>query len=123
MGISVDLSEVRAVGSQVAFAGGRIGRVGSLLLRRTASAIEADAKALAPVDTGTLRASISTTLTGDGRNGSMTAEIGPTVEYGVFQEYGTSTQSGQPFMGPAYDRQIGGYTEALAQAAAAEVLG
>lgn len=118
MGIDIDLSEVRALGSQVAGAGGRLGAAGSMILRRTAAAIQADAQALAPVDTGNLRSSISTTTTGDGRNGTMTAEIGPTAEYGVFQEYGTSTQPGQPFMGPAFDRQIGGFTEALAQAAA-----
>lgn len=122
MGMTIDFSEVRAVGSRVAGSGARIGAAGSLILRRTAHAIEADAKALAPVDTGALEASISTTLTGDGRNGTMSAEIGPTVEYGVFQEYGTSTQAGTPFMGPAYDRNIGGYAEALAQSAAAQVL-
>ncbi|MBA2952114.1 hypothetical protein GON03_19045 [Nocardioides sp. MAH-18] len=93
-----------------------------MVLRRTAHAIEAGAQALAPVDTGTLRASISTTLSGDGRSGAMSAEIGPTVDYGIYQEYGTSTQPGTPFLGPAYDRQIDGYTRALAQAAASEVL-
>lgn len=122
MSLSIDVSQVRALGARMSSAGGRIGAAGSAVLRRTAYAIEADAKALAPVDTGALQESISTTLVGDGRTGAMGAEIGPTVEYGVYQEYGTSTQSGTPFMGPAYDRQISGFTEALAQAAAAEVL-
>ena len=114
MGISIDVSQARALGSRVATAGGRIGAKGSAILRRTAYAIEADAKALAPVDTGALRESISTTLTGDGRHGGMTAEIGPTVDYGIFQEYGTSTQPGQPYMGPAYDRNVDGFTAAVA---------
>lgn len=122
MSLSIDVSEIRAVGARVAGAGLRIGATGSLLLRRTAYGIEADAKALAPVDTGDLRESISTTIVGDGRSGVMAAEIGPTVEYGIFQEYGTSTQSGTPYMGPAFDRQVGGFNAALAQAAAAEVL-
>lgn len=117
MGVQLDISEVRALGSRIAASTGRVGAGASAALRRTAYAIEADAKVLAPVDTGNLMNSISTTVTGDGRHGSMTAEIGPTAEYGVYQEYGTSTQPGKPFMGPAYDRQIGGYTEALAQIA------
>lgn len=121
MSIELDVSQARAVASRFVANAGRIGAAAATVLRKTASDIEADAKALAPVDTGALRSSISTTITGDGRGGAMTAEIGPTVEYGVFQEYGTSTQSGTPFMGPAYDRRVGGYTEALA-AVVGEVL-
>lgn len=122
MGFDLDLSELRALGAQVSGAGPRIGAAGSAILRRAAAAIEADAKALAPVDTGNLRNSISTTTIGDGRAGAMSAEVGPTAEYGVYQEYGTSAQPGTPFLGPAFDRQIGGFTAALAQAAAGEVL-
>lgn len=122
MSLTIDTSEVRAVASRIADAGGRIGAASSAVLRRTAYAIEGDSKALAPVDTGTLESSISTTITGDGRHGQMSAEIGPTVDYGIYQEHGTSTQPGTPYMGPAYDRNIGGFTAALAQAAAAEVL-
>lgn len=114
MSISIDVSEGRALASRFTTLSGRLGARAAAVLRKTAFDIEADAKALAPVDTGALRASISTTVTGDGRNGSMTAEIGPTVEYGVFQEFGTSTQPGQPYLGPAYDRRIEGYSDALA---------
>lgn len=117
MGVTLDTSQVRALASRVASAGGRLGAKGSAALRRTAYAIEVDAKALAPVDTGNLRNSISTSMVGDGRSGAIGAEIGPTANYGVYQEYGTSTQPGQPFMGPAFDRQIGGFTEAVAQLA------
>lgn len=119
---TLDTSQARALASRIEGNAGRIGAAGSAVLRRAALAIEADAKALAPVDTGALRASISSSFTGDGRGGQMTAEIGPTVDYAVFQEWGTSTQTGTPFMGPAFDRQVGGYTEALARAAAAEIL-
>lgn len=111
--LSLDTSQARALGSRITSNAGRIGAAGSAVLRRAALAIEADAQALAPVDTGALRSSISSSFTGDGRNGSMTAEIGPTVEYGVFQEYGTSVMGAQPFMGPAFDRQVGGYTAAV----------
>ncbi|WKN47147.1 HK97-gp10 family putative phage morphogenesis protein [Nocardioides sp. Arc9.136] len=122
MSLTLDTSEVRALASRVAGAGGRIGAQGSAVLRRAALAVEADAKALAPVDTGNLRNSISTTVSGDGRFGAMSAEIGPTAEYGIYQEYGTSTQTGTPFMGPAADRQLPAYADALATMAAAAVL-
>lgn len=121
MSIEVDLSQVRALGTRLATAGGRVGARGALALRKTAHDIEADAMALAPVDTGALRSSISTSIEGDGRRGAITAEIGPTVEYGIYQEFGTSTQPGQPYLGPAYDRRVPGYTQALALLAAEEV--
>ncbi|UIU47067.1 hypothetical protein [Microcystis phage MinS1] len=121
MSISLDTSQVRALGSRVSGAGGRVGSRGSAVLRKTAYDIEGDAKTLAPVDTGNLQGSISTTIIGDGRHGLMTAEIGPTAEYGIYQEYGTSTQPGQPYMGPAFDRRAASYTEALAQIAESEL--
>ena len=110
---TLDTSQARALASRIEGNAGRIGAAGSAVLRRAALAIEADAKALAPVDTGALRASISSSFAGDGRGGAMTAEVGPTVEYGVYVEFGTSVMSAEPFMGPAFDRQIGGYTEAV----------
>jgi len=117
MGVTLDVSEVRGLASRITTNAGRVGAQASALLRKTAFDIEADAKILAPVDTGTLESSISTTITGDGRNGSMSAEIGPTVEYAIYQEYGTSTQSGTPFMGPAFDRRAPAFNEGLAQLA------
>jgi len=122
MGVGIDVSELRAVGSRLQTASGRVGAKTSAALRKTAYDIEGDAKVLAPVDTGNLEGSISTTITGDGRTGAMTAEIGPTAAYGIYQEYGTSTQPGQPYLGPAFDRRMPAYTAALAQVAAAETL-
>ncbi len=122
MGISVDTSEVRALASRMATAGARVGAQGALLLRKTAFDIEADAKQFAPVDTGALRNSISSSFDGDGRHGAMTAEIGPTVDYGIYQEFGTSTQPGTPFLGPAFDRRVPSYNEALGILAARELI-
>lgn len=114
MSASVDVSEVRALATTLRTGAGRVGARGSALLRRTAYAMQADAQALAPVDTGNLRESISTTITGDGRAGRMSAEIGPTADYGGYVEYGTSTRAGQPYLAPAFDRQVPGFEAALA---------
>ena len=60
-----------------------------------AERIEATAKSLAPKLTGALAASITTDPTKTG------AEVGPTVQYAPFVEYGTWKDPPQPFMGPA----------------------
>lgn len=85
----------------------------------TAYLIEGDAKMLAPVDTGALRASISTTI--DAGIDEVTAEVGPTVEYGIYQELGTSRMTAQPYLGPAFDRHTPNFLQALEQAANLEV--
>lgn len=75
---------------------------------KTAHDIEADAKALCPVDTGYLRSSISTDI------GGMEAEIGPTAAYGAFQEFGTSRMAPHPYMMPAADRRTPEMEDAIA---------
>ncbi|GAB2762068.1 hypothetical protein GCM10027273_44640 [Nocardioides pakistanensis] len=115
MGVHIDTSEVLALTASIETNAGRLGARVSTALRKTAIDIEADAKHLAPVDTGTLMNSISTTITGDGRHGSMVAEIGPTAEYGGYVEGGTSVMAPQPYMGPAFDRRAPLFEAAVAR--------
>lgn len=115
MGVHIDTSEVLALAATMETSAGRLGAKVSAVLRKTAYDIEADAKVLAPVDTGTLMGSISTTITGDGRHGTMAAEIGPTAEYGAFVEEGTSRMAPQPYMGPAFDRRSPLFEAAVAR--------
>jgi HK97 gp10 family phage protein len=68
------------------------------LIAETAYKIEADAKQLAPVDTGYLRNSITTTIEGDG----LTASVGTSTEYALHVEFGTSKQPPKPYLTPAY---------------------
>lgn len=82
--------------------------------------IEAQAVALAPVDTARLRGSISTqTKTQEHKNQNSgkaesedfidkptkdnTAYVGTNVEYGEYIEYGTIRSRAQPYMRPALD--------------------
>ena len=62
--------------------------------------VTGDAAKFAPVDTGALRSSITSEskMTGD-----MTFTVSDGVEYGVYQEFGTSRMSAQPFMIPAIE--------------------
>lgn len=77
-------------------------------IAKTAHDIEADAKALAPVDTGNLKNSISTDVNG------MSAEVGPTAEYGRYVEEGTSRNGPQPYLRPAFDRRLPALLHAIA---------
>jgi len=61
------------------------------------------------VDTGALRNSIGTNVTG------LSAEIGPTVNYAPYQEYGTSRMAAHPYMGPAADEVTPGFVSAMEQ--------
>lgn len=96
-----------------------------IVVRKTAFDVEGQAKMRAAVDTGALKSSIYVTLgNGESTYGQAVADalsanpnagivpefpkppeheavIGPSVDYGVHVEYGTSRMSGQPFMIPA----------------------
>ena len=108
---------VRKIGADLRGESARVGARAALAIRRTAAAIERDAKINAPVDTGALRSSISTATGNDVRGGRMTAVIGPTVSYGVYVELGTSRMAAQPYLFPAADRHEPGFLAAMAKAA------
>jgi len=71
-------------------------------LQKGALRVERDAKINAPVDTGRLRASISTRLIEE--DGNTIAEVGSSVEYAPMVEYGTSKKAARPFLFPAYNQ-------------------
>jgi HK97 gp10 family phage protein len=116
MGAEIDDSEIRKLAVDLGKAGLKATVLATQAVKKTAFAIEADAKALAPVDTGNLRNSIGVQF-----DSPLSAEIGPTANYGYYVEYGTSDIDGnprtspQPYMGPAFDRQSPGLAKALEQ--------
>lgn len=87
-------------------------------VRNVAFAVEAAAKKRAPVDTGALRASIYTVpgkeqtpvpqIPGDAKRvalpqprSKLEAHVGPSVDYGIYQEFGTRRMAAQPYLVPA----------------------
>lgn len=86
-------------------------------LRNVAFTVERLAKQKAPVDTGALRGSIYTAMQGDNAppdagqageqvrlpnvDGALVAHVGPSVDYGIYQELGTRVMAAQPFLLPA----------------------
>jgi HK97 gp10 family phage protein len=76
-------------------------------IHRAGFDIEARAKAKVPVLTGTLRRSITTQLENDG----MTAVVGPSVEYGIYVEFGTRRMGARPYMRPAAEAVYPQFTD------------
>ena len=114
-GVEFDMTEINTLAVGLRSAAGQAGARASLVVRKTALDVEATAKTFAPVDTGALRNSIGHDLTGDGRYGRIEAEIGPTVDYAPYVEWGTSRNAPQAFMGPALDRHTPDFITALEQ--------
>lgn len=68
-------------------------------LARRALGVQTRASDLCPVDTGRLRASITTQVTVD--QVGPVARIGSNVEYAIYVEMGTSRMEAQPYLRPA----------------------
>jgi len=86
-------------------------------LKAGASIVETYAKDYAPVDTGALMASIIV----EEPVTPTEAFIGPSVEYAVHQEFGTSKMAAHPFLRPALDQHEGEIVAAVEATIAAFV--
>lgn len=84
-----------------------VDQIVSRQVAKTAYQIERDAKQKCPVDTGRLRGSITTNIK------NKEAEVGTNVEYAKFVELGTSYQAAQPFLIPAYEKNINGLEDRI----------
>ena len=104
-----DFSQVAALAADLSRAGARTARRASQVVRKTALDLEAQAKAFAPVDTGTLQGSIGSDIA------PIRAVVGPTVEYAPYQEFGTYKMAPHPFMAPAADAVEPGFVAAMEQ--------
>jgi HK97 gp10 family phage protein len=89
-----------------------VGPKARMVVAKAAAEVERIGKLFAPVDTGTLRSSISRDMTGSNAYVAR-AEIGPTVEYAPYVEWGTERMAPRAFMGPALDIVGPTFTEAM----------
>lgn len=110
MGVTTNAYSVAA---DLRGAGDRVGPAVELVTRKSIGDVERDGKQFAPVDTGNLRNSISSTVTRTATG--VAGEAGPTAEYGDYVERGTSRMPPQPYMAPALERNAPGYEAAIAQ--------
>ena len=105
-----ETGQLAALRADLGKAGVETTRKAGQVVRKSASDVEAQAKARAAVDTGNMRNSIGTTM-----HGPLSAEIGPTASHSVFVEFGTYKMAAQPFMGPAADRVEPSFIAAMEQ--------
>lgn len=111
MSVNADFSAVLQLAADLGKAGPIAAVKAARAVAKTAAMIESGAKQRAPVDTGTLRNSIDSTVS------ILTAEIGPTANYGAYVEYGTWKMAPQPYMGPSADAAEPGFRKAMEQVA------
>ena len=78
------------------------------LVQRVALEVQRDAKTLAPVDTGTLQASITSGRLAADEN-QVVYLVGTNIHYAPHQEFGTSRMAAHPFLGPALEMARGRY--------------
>lgn len=69
--------------------------------------MEANAKNLAPVDTGHLRRSIKSDV--NNTSTGVRGEVNANVEYAIYVEYGTVYQTAQPFFFPSFKAASEGF--------------
>lgn len=112
--------EMGRLAADLATAGVRASARAGTAMGKALNDISAGAKNRSPVDTGTLKSSISTEI--QNRGDTIRGEVGPTVNYGGFVENGTSRMRAQPYLRPATDAVLPGYEAALGQIGA-EILG
>lgn len=70
--------------------------------------VQAKAQGLAPVKTGALRRSITSQFPTD-----LTGRVGPSVNYGVFVEFGTRRMGARPYMRPAAESVLPTFAAAV----------
>lgn len=87
-------------------AGPRVGRRVAEAVRDASRRVRAAARRNAPRRTGALAESIDVDFFGQGNSRNMVAVVGPSLHYGLFQEYGTAKMAPHPFMGPAFVAEL-----------------
>ncbi|QKW15379.1 HK97-gp10 family putative phage morphogenesis protein [Verrucosispora sp. NA02020] len=105
--------ELTVIAAQLRTKRASIGREGSQVVRRSALAGEAAAKAFAPVLTGHLKSSIGHEFSGSAATGVMDGEWGAEARYAKWVEGGTSRMAPQPFVGPSLDAVTPGFLQAV----------
>lgn len=71
-------------------------------IEHAARQIEAGAKQDVPVDTGTLRRSITTQIS----DGGLTATVAAGTNYAIFVERGSRGRPAKPFLIPNFEREV-----------------
>lgn len=96
----VDVSEILAFARDIERNADAVPGQVKLVIAKGGHDSLATMQSITPVDTGNLKNSESVDFT----DNAMGFEVGPTAEYGVYVEEGTSKMSAEPYVAPAVDR-------------------
>ena len=97
---------IKKLSARLAAMGGNVSDTARGAVLDSCHMIEASAKALCPVDTGNLRASLHTAVTVEG--GAVVGSVGTAVHYAPYVEFGTGAAgAGSP--SPPKSPKISGY--------------
>lgn len=113
--MGVDISQVDGLYKDLGNASKRVIEGAKLVIKKSALDIERNAKNIVPVDTGNLKNSIGHSDLRQLSAEHLQVDIGPTANYGIYVELGTSHMAPQAFMGPSLDRYSGPFEQAMAQ--------
>lgn len=80
------------------------------IVQETILAIETGAKLKCPVDTGALRASLVSEMTGD-----TSGQVATNIEYSTYVEFGTSKMGARPYMTPAAEAERRHYMKKMTE--------
>lgn len=104
--------DLHGLAADLSNAGPRVRAQASQVVRRSALAVEANAAANAPVDTGFLRSSIHLRSRG---SETLSVAITPSASYAIFQEHGTIYITPNPFMMNALEAVEPSFVAAMEQ--------
>lgn len=100
MGLDVDASQVAHLRMDLGSAPARVQAPAADAVDDFVSGVERDARAFAPIDTGELKSLIF------GRRVGLLGEVASEADYSEYVEDGTSDTAPQPFMQPAFERNL-----------------
>lgn len=83
------------------FSESKLDAIAEETVKNLGSIVKNVARDLAPYDTGALRGSIDLEITGEGQK--AIAEVGTPLDYGYWQEYGSTKNKAVPYLRPALD--------------------
>lgn len=113
--MGMDMSQVDALYANLENASKAVIAGAKVVIKKTALDIEANAKNIVPVDTGHLKSSIGHSDMRQLSAEHLQVDIGPTADYGLYVEVGTSHMAPQAYMGPSLDRYSGPFEQAMTQ--------
>lgn len=108
MEIKIDVQGIEAVVGALNTADGKIKQGAAAGIAEGGKIVEAAAKGMAPVRTGELRGSITSSASG------LTAIVSAGMHYAPYVEFGTYKMAAQPYMAPALASSAGAVITAIA---------